>query len=422
MAIEGRKILVGVTGGVAAYKTLEVVRLLGAAGARCQAVLTRSATELIRPESFEALTGRRAVWDLWTSDREARPSDAFAPETKPIHIDIAQSADLFLVAPATANILAKMAAGIADDLLTTAYLAATCPVVVAPAMNSFMWAHKTTERNLARLREDGVRIIDPEEGDLACGYRGKGRLASPERIVAVVREMLDRPGDLAGRRILVTAGRTEEAIDPIRVLTNRSSGKMGVALAGECARRGAEVVFVAGVLSVAPPAGVRVIEATTARAMAEAVLREGPACDAVLMAAAVGDYRPREFSGEKMKRSGPIRIELEPTEDILETLAARRGSIRVLAGFALETGSPEARGLEKMKRKKLDLIVVNRPDVPGGGIGREKTEAILLGRDGYREEIPLASKASIAARIADRVAAMLEPRGEDSAQANSRRE
>ncbi|MFH1681596.1 MAG: bifunctional phosphopantothenoylcysteine decarboxylase/phosphopantothenate--cysteine ligase CoaBC [Candidatus Eisenbacteria bacterium] len=407
MGIEGKKILIGVTGGVAAYKALEVVRLLGAAGARCQAVLTRSATELIRPESFEALTGRRAVWDLWTSDREFRSSQAFGPETKPIHIDIAQSADLFLVAPATANIIAKMAAGIADDLLTTAYLAATCPVAVAPAMNSFMWAHKTTERNIARLREDGVRIIDPDEGDLACGYRGKGRLASPERIAGVAREMLDRPGDLSGRKVLVTAGRTEEAIDPVRVITNRSSGRMGAALAGECVRRGAEVIFVAGALSIAPPEGVRVVEAATARAMADAVLREGPACDVVLMAAAVGDFRPREPSGAKLKRSGPVRVEFEPTEDILEAVSARRGSIRVLAGFALETESPEERGREKMVKKKLDLIVVNRPEVPGGGIGREETEALLLGRDGFREEIPLASKASIAARIVDRIVAML---------------
>jgi phosphopantothenoylcysteine decarboxylase/phosphopantothenate--cysteine ligase len=407
LEIDGKKVLLGVTGGVAAYKALEVARLLSTSGARCQAVLTRSAVELIRPESFEALTGRRAVWDLWTSDRDFRPGVAFGPETKPIHIDLAQSADLFLVAPATANILAKMAAGVADDLLTTAYLAATCPVVVAPAMNVHMWEHKTTRRNLARLVEDGVRVIDPDEGDLACGYRGKGRLASPERILAVVREMLGVAGDLSGRRVLVTAGRTEEPVDPVRVLTNRSSGRMGVAVARACARRGAEVVFVSGVLSVAPPEGVRVVEAPTARAMADAVLREGPSCDAVVMAAAVGDYRPKEFSPEKLKRSGPLRLELEPTEDILLALSERRGGIRVLAGFALETDSPEERGLEKMKKKKLDLIVVNRPEVPGGGIGMEKTEALLLGRDGHREPIPLASKDAIAARIVDRIAAML---------------
>jgi phosphopantothenoylcysteine decarboxylase/phosphopantothenate--cysteine ligase len=399
-----------VTGGVAAYKALEIVRLLTTAGARCQAVLTKSATELIRPESFEALTGRKAVWDLWASDTLFRAPVAFGPESKPIHIDMGQSADLFLVAPATANILAKMATGIADDLLTTSYLAATCPVVVAPAMNLYMWNHKTVQRNIARLREDGVRVIEPDEGDLACGYRGKGRLASPERIVAIVREMLAAPGPLSGRRVLVTAGRTEEAIDPVRVLTNRSSGRMGVAVADAAAGLGAEVVFVAGALSVAPPRGARVIEATTARSMAEAVLREGPSSDVVVMAAAVGDWRPKRESDKKLKRSGSLTLELEPTEDILEALGRSRGSIRVLVGFALETGAPEeaaARGLEKLKKKALDLIVVNRPETPGGGIGREATEAVLLGKDGYREEIPLSSKDAIAARIMDRIVAMI---------------
>ncbi len=407
MGIEGRKILVGVTGGVAAYKALEIVRLLSASGARCQAVLTRSATELIRPESFEALTGRKAVWDLWASDTMFRAPVAFGPESKPIHIDMAQSADLFLVAPATANVLAKMAAGIADDLLTTAYLAATCPVVVAPAMNVYMWNHPATKRSVARLVEDGVRVIEPDEGDLACGYRGKGRLAAPERIALVVHEMLAAKGPLSGRSVLVTAGRTEEALDPVRVLTNRSSGRMGTEIARAFAARGADVLLVAGVLSVDPPDGVRVIEATTARAMSEAVLREGPARDVVVMAAAVGDWRPKAVSDTKLKRAGELRLDLEPTEDIVRALGEKRGKIRVLAGFALETEEAEARGLEKMERKNLDLIVVNRPEVPGGGIGRGSTEAVLLGRDGYREAIGLSSKDAIAARIVDRIARML---------------
>jgi len=407
LAIKGKNILIGVTGGVAAYKALEVVRLFARQGGRCQAILTAAATELIRPESFEALTGRRAAWDLWKSDREFRPPVAFGPETKPIHIDMAQRADIFLVAPATANVIGKMAAGIADDLLTTAYLAATCPVAVAPAMNKYMWEHPATKRNVARLVEDGVMIIAPDAGDLACGYQGVGRLASPERIVAESVEILAGSGDLAGRTVMITAGRTEEPIDPVRVLSNRSSGRMGVALANECARRGAEVIFVSGALSVHRPVSARVIEATTVDAMSRAVLAEGPACDVVIMAAAVGDYRPKEVAGEKMKREGSLTLELEPTEDILKKLGDNRGSIRVLAGFALETDDAGARGREKMERKGLDLIVVNRPDVPGGGIGGKSTEAIILGRDGAREEIPLTVKREIAAKIVDRVAALL---------------
>lgn len=408
MTIRGKNVLIGVTGGVAAYKALEVVRLLSVSGARVQAVMTRAATELVRPESFEALTGRRAAYDLWSSDREFRPAVAFGEETKPIHIDMAQRADLFLIAPATANVIAKIANGVADDLLTTAYLAATCPVVVAPAMNKFMWEHPATRRNVARLVEDGVRIIDPDEGDLACGYRGVGRLAPVETIAAVAKEMLGAPGDFAGVRVLVTAGRTEEPIDPVRVITNRSSGRMGAAVAREFARRGADLVFVAGAMDVPPPEGVRLLSARTVDAMAKAVAAEGPGCDVVVMAAAVGDWRPKKAAKEKMKRGGAVTLELEPTEEIVGALAKKRGSIRALVGFALETEGVEARAREKMERKGLDLVVANRPDVPGGGIGREETEALILGREGFREEVPLASKESIAARIADRVRKMLE--------------
>ncbi len=408
MTIKGRNVLIGVSGSVAAYKALEVVRLLTSSGARCQAILTRSACELVRPESFEALTGRRAAYDLWESDRDFRPAVSFGEETKPIHIDLARRADLFLIVPATANVLARMAAGVAGDLLTTAYLAATCPVAAAPAMNKFMWEHPATARNVARLRGDGVRIIGPGEGPLACGYGGVGRLAAVEEIVEAAREILSVAGDLAGRKVLVTAGRTEEAIDPVRILTNRSSGRMGVALAEECARRGADVIFVTGALSVPPPSGVEVVETLSVEAMSRAVLETGPGCDAVIMAAAVGDYRPRERSPKKLKRSGPLTIELEPTEDILKKLGESRGSIRVLAGFALETDSAEERGLEKLKKKGLDLIVVNRPDLPGGGgIGSDKTEAVILGRDGSREEIALTTKTEIARKIVDKVAAIL---------------
>ncbi|MBN1825182.1 MAG: bifunctional phosphopantothenoylcysteine decarboxylase/phosphopantothenate--cysteine ligase CoaBC [Candidatus Eisenbacteria bacterium] len=407
MRISGKKILIGVTGGVAAYKALETARLLVKEGALCQAVLTKDAARLVRPESFEAITGRKAACDLWEDERAFRPAVPFGPESRPIHIALAQDADLFLVAPATANVMAKMAAGVADDLLTTAYLAATCPVVVAPAMNKFMWLHPATQRNEERLRRDGVHIVDPDEGELACGYEGVGRLASPERIVRFVTDILSPDGELAGKKILITAGRTEEPIDPVRVITNRSSGRMGVALARAGLRRGAEVVFLSGALSVPPPEGIWLVDTPTAERMTKATLDIGPSCDVVVMAAAVGDYRPKKVETEKVKRSGPRTLELEPTRDILAALSGSRGSIRVLVGFALEMNEEEQRAREKLERKGLDLIVANRPEVPEGGIGKDSTEAILIGKDGFREEVPLSSKDVLAERIMDRVAYLL---------------
>ncbi len=404
-------ILLGVTGGIAAYKALEVVRLVTKAGWKCQVIMTRSAARLVTRESFEALTGRRVAIGLWESDSEFRPGSAFGDESRPIHIDLAQMADVFLIAPATANILAKMAAGVADDLLTTSYLAATCPVLAAPAMNKFMWEHPTTQRNIAQLEKDGVQIVSPGEGPLACGYDGVGRLASPEEQMAAIECALGgRNGDLVGRRVLVTAGRTEEPLDPVRLLTNRSSGRMGVAIASEARRRGAEVVLVAGAMSVDPPEGVRLIEARTVSEMAENVVREARGKDIVIMAAAVGDFRAKNVSGSKTRRTGPITIELEPTEDILKSIGDDRESIGVLIGFALETDSIEENGRRKLEKKNLDLIVVNRPDVPGGGIDQPKTEAILLGRNGLRDVIPLVRKSEIARRLLDRAVEMLDRR------------
>ncbi len=350
LKIDGKRILVGVTGGVAAYKTLDVIRCLTREGASCQVVMTRSAAMLIRPESFEAITGRRAAVDLWESDRDFRPAEAFGDAAKPIHIDLAQKADLFLITPATANVIAKMAAGIADDLLTTAYLAADCPVLAAPAMNCFMWEHPTVKRNAERIAADGVRIIPPGTGDLACGYSGPGRVAEPAEQVEAVIETLSGAdsNDLAGRRLVVTAGRTEEPIDPVRVLTNRSSGRMGVAIARAARRRGADVTLVAGALSVEPPGGVDVVEARTVEAMASAVRSAAKGCDVLIMAAAVGDFRPKKTSAKKRKREGDFILELEPTEDILRSVGENRQSIGVLVGFALETENLEQNGRRKL--------------------------------------------------------------------------
>lgn len=408
MRIKGKRILIGVSGGVAAYKALEVVRLLAAEGAVCQAILTHSATRLVQPESFEALTGRRAASDLWEDDHEFRSTVPFGPTRKPIHIALAQEADLFLIVPATANVMAKMSAGIADDLLTTACLAAACPIVIVPAMNSYMWEHPATQRNVVRLRADGAYIIEPEEGDLACEQSGIGRLAPPKKIVDEVGAILANSGDLAGRKILITGGRTEEPIDPVRVISNRSSGRMAVALVRQAVARGADVVFLSGGLSVPPPEGALVVDCPTVESMGASLREIAPGCEAVIMAAAVGDFKPKRVSEGKIKRSGPLTIELEPTEDLIASLGRNRGAIRVLVGFALETDSPEERGREKMERKRLDMVVVNRPEVPGGGIGLDSTEVVLLGKDGFREEAPLSSKNEIAARILNRIVFLLQ--------------
>ncbi len=415
MKIDGKKVLIGVTGGIAAYKALDVIRRLTREGADCQVVMTSSATRLVCPESFEAITGRRVAVDMWESDRDFRSAEAFGPSVKPIHIDLAQKADLFLITPATANTIARMAAGIADNLLTAAYLAADCPVVAAPAMNSLMWEHGATRRNVDRIAGDGVRIIPPGTGELACGYSGPGRVAEPADQVAVVLEMLTADsgsgdkggGDLKGRRVVVTAGRTEEPIDPVRVLTNRSSGRMGVAIAAEAKRRGADVTLVAGALSVHKPRGVEVVDARTVSEMAASVREAARNCDVLIMAAAVGDFRPKAVFESKQKRKGATTIELEPTEDILQSIGESRGSIDVLVGFALETDDLEENGKKKLEKKKLDLIVINRPDIPGGGIDKECTEVIVLGRDGDRIEIPLTSKSEIAVKLLDRVVSCL---------------
>ena len=398
------------TGGIAAYKTLDVIRRLTREGAACQVIMTSSAARLVCPESFEAITGRRVAVDLWESDRDFRPDEAFGPSAKPIHIDLAQKADLFLITPATANTIARMAAGIADNLLTTAYLAADCPVLAAPAMNCFMWEHATTKRNIRQLADDGVRIIAPGTGDLACGYSGPGRVAEPADQVEAVLEVLGTGdgGDLNGRRVVVTAGRTEEPIDPVRVLTNRSSGRMGVAIAAEAKRRGADVTLVAGAISVHKPRGVEVVEARTVSDMGARVREAVRDCDVLIMAAAVGDFRPKKVSDTKQKRKGDMTLELEPTEDILQSIGEARGSIGVLVGFALETNDLEKNGQKKLEKKKLDLVVINRPDIPGGGIDRESTEVIILGKDGERDEIPLSSKSEIAGKLLDRVVSCLK--------------
>ncbi len=386
--------LLGVSGGIAAYKAALVARLLKAAGADVTVVLTEAATRFIGADTFAALTGEPAYTSLWE-----RPGEV-------LHVRLAREADVAVVVPATANVLAKLAHGHADDLLTATLLEATCPLVIAPAMHSGMWEHPATRANVAILSDRGVRSVGPVTGPLAHGDEGIGRLAEPDDIVAAVRGAL-APQDLAGRRLLITSGPTHEPIDPVRFVGNRSTGKMGAALAAEAAGRGAAVTVVLGPGAEAP-VGVDVVPVETAEEMRNAVLARIEHVDAVVMAAAVADFRPKAIAESKLKKdSGVPELLLEPTPDILRELSERRGD-QVLVGFAAETDDLEAGGRDKLASKHLDLVVVNLVGREGTGFGAETNEAMVLAADG--NDVPLATwtKRELAVTVIDRVAALLE--------------
>ncbi|HWG38501.1 MAG TPA: bifunctional phosphopantothenoylcysteine decarboxylase/phosphopantothenate--cysteine ligase CoaBC [Terriglobales bacterium] len=394
------RVLLGVSGSIAAYKTAELVRLIRRNGDRVQVVLTRAAREFVAPRALAALSDEPVLEDL------------FAPGAASIeHIAAAQAADVAVVAPATAHTLARIAAGLADDYLTTLLLATPAPLVVAPAMNVQMWRHPATQANLARLRERGVVVVPPAEGELACGMHGEGRMAEPDAIFAAVQSAVPAGAapmeDLRGQRILVTAGPTREALDPVRFLSNRSSGKMGFALAQAARRRGAQVRLIAGPTALTAPAGVEVVHVTTAAQMAEAALAFFPACDFAIMAAAVADYRPKHISAEKLKKSGAgLHLELEPTPDILAELGRRKGR-QVLIGFAAETDA--ARGLEyaraKLAAKRADLIVLNHVSDPEIGFDSDENAATLVG-NGDERALARAPKPVIADLILDAALAL----------------
>jgi phosphopantothenoylcysteine decarboxylase/phosphopantothenate--cysteine ligase len=388
-------VLLGVSGGIAAYKAAVVVRLLKAAGAEVTVVLTEAATRFIGADTFAALTGEPAYTSLWE-----RPGEV-------LHVRLAREADVAAVIPATANVLAKLAHGHADDLLTATLLEATCPLVIAPAMHSGMWEHPATRANIAILLERGVRSVGPETGPLAHGDEGIGRLAEPEDVVAAVREALAQPQDLAGRRLLITSGPTHEPIDPVRFVGNRSTGKMGAALAAEALGRGAAVTVVLGPGASVPP-GVEVVPVQTAEEMRDAVLARFEEADAVVMAAAVADFRPKAIAESKLKKdSGVPELMLEPTPDILRELGERRTD-QVLVGFAAETEDLEQAGRSKLGSKRLDLVVVNLVGRAGTGFGTDTNEAMLLAADG--NDVPLATwtKRELAGAVIDRVATLLE--------------
>jgi phosphopantothenoylcysteine decarboxylase/phosphopantothenate--cysteine ligase len=391
-------VLLGVSGGIAAYKAALVARLLTSAGATVAVVMTESATRFVGPDTFAALTGRPAHTSLWD-----RPGEV-------LHVGLARAADVAVVAPVTANVLAKLANGLSDDLLTATLLEATCPLVLAPAMHTGMWEHPATRANVETLRGRGARLVGPAAGPLAHGDEGVGRMAEPGDIVAAARAAL-APQDLAGRRLLITAGPTREPLDPVRFIGNRSSGKMGAALAAEALGRGAAVTVVLGPEAVGPPAGAEVIAVETTEDMRDAVMARVDSVDAVVMAAAVADFRPKAVAAAKLKKeAGVPELLLEQTPDILRELGERRSG-QVLVGFAAETQDLETAGRTKLRSKELDLLVVNLVGREGTGFGSETNEAMILAADGDDLSLRVWTKPELAGAVCDRVSALLAGRG-----------
>jgi phosphopantothenoylcysteine decarboxylase/phosphopantothenate--cysteine ligase len=383
-----------VSGGVAAYKAALLARMLTGAGAEVTVVMTASATRFVGPDTFAALTGRPVHTSLWE-----RPGEV-------LHVRLAHDAHVAVVAPATANVLAKLAHGIADDLLTSTLLEAPCPLVLAPAMHSGMWSAAATRDNVDRLTARGATLVGPIDGPLAAGDSGVGRMAEPDEVLAAVLASI-RPADLAGRRVVVTAGPTHEPLDPVRFLGNRSSGRMGVAIAAEAAARGADVTLILGPDTVAPPAGVAVVRVETAEQMHDAVRFAADRADTLIMAAAVADFRPKAAADDKLKKEhGVPEIVLEPTPDILRELGERQHGA-ILVGFAAETNDVEVAGRAKLMSKRLDLLVANVVGRDGTGFGAETNDATILSADG--DDVPMRrwTKAELATALCDRLAALL---------------
>jgi len=399
--LRGKRILLGVSGSIAAYKAADLASLLTQAGAHVDAILTAAAARFVTPLTFQSLTGRPAHADLWSADAHV------------LHVGLAEGADLLLVAPATADVLAKLAHGLADDLLTVTALAARCPLLVAPAMDAGMFEHPAVQANLATLRARGASVIGPAEGRMASGLAGRGRMLEPEEILGHVRRAAGRNGPLAGRRVVVTAGGTQEPIDPVRVIANRSSGKQGFALAQAALDRGADVTLVAAPCPLPTPAGALRIDVGTTDEMAHAVLEASAGADALLMAAAVADFRPARPAAHKLKKdAGPPVLELERTADILSAVAearARSGRPACVVGFAAETDDLVPNARKKLQEKCLSLVVANDVTRKDAGFGSDTNRVTLIDAAGA-EELPLLSKAEVAERILDRVAALLAAR------------
>jgi phosphopantothenoylcysteine decarboxylase / phosphopantothenate---cysteine ligase len=398
------KIALGVSGGIAAYKAAEICRLLQDRGVRVQVVMTHAAQEFIRPLTFAALSGEKVITDMFGAGSNDHPNIESAVE----HIGVAQSIDALLVAPATADILAKFAQGIASDFLSTLYLATTAPVVVAPAMNVNMWDHPANQANLDILKKRGVRIVEPGTGYLACGMTGPGRLAENEAIVAATLEALGASQELAGETVLITAGPTREKIDPVRYLTNRSSGRMGYALAEAALRRGARVLLVSGPTALTPPGAAEVTRVESAEEMRQAVLKLLPQATIVIKTAAVSDYRPKSPAAQKIKRSnGPMTLELEPTVDILSEITRHKQS-QLIIGFAAETQNALENARKKLASKSLDAIVVNDVSREGVGFDSDRNAVTIITQQEVME-VPETTKWEVAQRVLDQVVRLRNP-------------
>jgi phosphopantothenoylcysteine decarboxylase/phosphopantothenate--cysteine ligase len=413
------KVTVGVSGGIAAYKAAELVRALQRQALDVHVVMTEAAKQFIQPLTFASLTGHEVVTGMWPQSGAAEEHTASSIQ----HIDAAQTTDLLIVAPATANILAKFAHGIADDFLTTLYLATKAPVIVAPAMNVNMWEHPATQANLQLLESRGVAIVSPASGYLACGMTGSGRLADNEEIVRAALEILNHTNDLAGETVLVTAGGTREAVDPVRFLGNRSSGKMGYAIADAARRRGARVILVTAPTALHPPPNCEMVNVITTGDMRAAVIGRLPEATMVVKAAAVADYRPLSMADQKLKRSGPLTLELEPTEDILAEVARLRNAGTLVIGFAAETENHMTHGRDKLLRKGADAIVLNDVSREGIGFDSDRNAATFLTKQ-TAIELPEMSKRDLADRILDEAIALRRPKSvieESSSESSSAR-
>jgi phosphopantothenoylcysteine decarboxylase/phosphopantothenate--cysteine ligase len=400
--IEGKHIVLGVTGSVAAYKAVELASKLTQAGGLVDVVLTESALKFVSALQFQSVTGRKAYAD----------SDLWGGEAHVVHVNLGHTADLLVIAPVTASTMAKLANGLGDNLLSVTALAAKCPLVLAPAMDLGMYAHTATQKNVAILKERGAHFIGPVEGHLASGLTGPGRFEEPVNILAQIRYLLSRGGPLSGRKIVVSAGGTAEAIDPVRVITNRSSGKQGYAIAQAMLDGGADVSLITAAESLTEPAGAKVVRVRSAADMLEAVLDECSGADALIMAAAVSDFRPVSPAEEKIKKgSGGLTVELEPTRDILMEVAvvkAKTSYPHITVGFAAESEHLLANAAEKMQKKSLDMIVANDISHPGSGFEVETNQVVLLLKDGTKEEYPLMSKTEVAEIILTKMVNWLE--------------
>jgi len=402
--LSNKRIILGVTGSIAAYKAADLASKLTQTGAQVDVILTSAAEKFITPLTFQSVTGRRAYID----------SDLWGNEAHVLHVGLGHHADLLMIAPCTANTIAKLAHGQSDSLLTVTALASTCPLVIAPAMDGGMFDHPATQENLDTLRKRGADIIEPAEGHLASGLVGKGRLPETDELIGHIRLVLGRSGLLANKKVVISAGGTQEPLDPVRVLTNHSSGKQGYALAQAALDAGAQVTLITTPTSLTPPIGADVIHIETAKQMLEAVLKESDDSDALIMAAAVADFRPKNTAKDKIKKEGGVpQIELEATEDILKTVSAsglaRSGKRpRVVAGFAAESQSLLENAVNKLQSKNLDLIAANDISAGDAGFAVETNRITLLFADGRRESLALMSKTEAAEIIIERIAALLE--------------